>query len=250
MNKLITTISIIGALGASSSSFAEISNVSTDQTRQDIFPASVAEFASKLGVELKEAKKEEENSLSKERVKSQEEKDIIDLLKIDYENAKSKIKYDYIFGLFLDFSKGNISINELEDEVGKRAGISSDKEREVTKKDEDKVEKLVAVATREVWEKYEKVISTDKKRLDNKEISIGDLQRDYGDLAIKWFSGQYGIKGEFVDKESNMLIPYRAAELVEEINKMEISTDPIAAPIGGLAWQNEEQLKKTKQNNK
>lgn len=131
---------------------------------------------------------------SKESVKSQEDQGLVNLLKIEQENERSKIKYDYVFGLFLEFAEGNISIDELESEFKKKVIICKDKEQEAIKKDADKIEKLLAETTREVWEKFEKAITASKKRLQNKEVSYTGLQEEYKDKAIEWFGYRYGIQ--------------------------------------------------------
>lgn len=180
MNKFITKISVISLIGIS---IAGASN--------QCFAGSESVGLYPLSISNSHKSKE-----SKELIKLQEDQGFINLLKIDNENDRKKIKYDYIFGLFLEFGEGKISIDELDSEVKNRVSICKNSEKKEIKKDEDKVEKLLAETTRGVWEKYEKAISVGKKRLENKEISIGNLQKDYRELAITWFSSQYGIKSE------------------------------------------------------
>ena len=190
MNKLITKASIISLMGLSivgvgNKCFAGSEGVG-------LYPLSITNT--------------HKSQDSKESNKLEEEQSFINLLKIDNENERKKIKYDYIFGLFLDFSKGNVSMNELESEIKKRVSICRNKEKELLKKEADKIEKLLSETTRQVWEKYEKAVIQDKKRLQNKETSIGKLQKNYRELAITWFSNQYGIgtKTKNEDGEKNI----------------------------------------------
>lgn len=177
MKKLVTKISVMSLIGLAIVGYSNKCFAGSEGV--GLYPMSITNT--------------HKNQDNKESIKLQQDQGFINLLKIDYENEKSKIKYNYIFGLFLDFSEGNISIRELEAEVKKRASICRDKEKELIKKDSDKIEKLLAETTRQVWEKYEKAVTQDKKRLQNKEISIGKLQKDYKWLAVTWFSSQYGI---------------------------------------------------------
>ena len=131
---------------------------------------------------------------SKESLKTQGDRGLVNLLEIDHENEIKYVKYDYIFGLFLEFGEGNISIDELDSEFKRRMIIFKDKEQKAIKKDADKVEKFLAEDKREVWEKLENAISSGKKRLQNKEISYKELQEEYKDKAIEWFSYRYGVQ--------------------------------------------------------
>ena len=129
--------------------------------------------------------------------KSEKSLELVDLLMIKRENDRSilnEISYDYILGLLLEFGEGKISIDELDSEFKKRVAICKDKEQQAIKKDAGEVEKLLAATTKEVWEKYERLIIEDKKLLQSKEVNKSDLQAKYKRLAIKWSNRRYGFE--------------------------------------------------------
>ena len=182
MNKLITTASVISFLGLS---VVGASNISSAGSEGFFYPSNLN-------------KNKIESKKSKESIKSQDSRDFLNLLN---ENEKNRLKYDYIFGLFLNFGEGEISIDDLETEIKNRTKLCKAKEKEAYENDAGKLEKLLATTTREVWEKFEKVVKADKERLLKKKINIADVQKVHKEKAIKWFSGQYGMENKKEDKK-------------------------------------------------
>ena len=66
----------------------------------------------------------------------------------------------------------------------------------------DEENKLYARTIGEVWEKFEVAVNRDKKRLLTNEINIQNLRKKYKEVAIEWFSSQYGIENKKKRKDS------------------------------------------------
>ena len=180
MNKLITTLSIIGFLGASDISFAE-SIEPLDSSNSN------------------KAKIEQSNEFSKLRYNMS----FLNLLKTEKEYEKSRLKCHYILGLFLDFGDGKLSIDNLEKEIENKIKLCKKMEKkafEIFENDEEN--QLFATTIRETWEKFEVAVNRDKKRLLTNEINIQNLRKKYKEVAIKWFSSQYGIENKKKRKDS------------------------------------------------
>lgn len=177
MNKLITTLSIIGFLGGSNISFAE----------------SIEPLYSSHS---NKAKIEQSNKSSK----SEYSESFLNLLKTEREYEKSRLKYHYINGLFLDFGDGKLSIDNLEKEIENKIKLCKKIGQKAFENDEEN--KLYAITIREVWEKFEVAVNRDKKRLLINEINIQNIRKKYKEVAIKWFSSQYGIENKKKRKNS------------------------------------------------
>jgi hypothetical protein len=177
MNKLITTLSIIGFLGASDISFAE----------------SIEPLYSS---HPNKAKIEQSDKSSK----SGYSESFLNLLKTEREYEKSRLKYHYINGLFLDFGDGKLSIDNLEKEIENKIKLCKKMEKKAFENDEEN--KLYARTIGEVWEKFEVAVNRDKKRLLTNEINIQNLRKKYKEVAIEWFSSQYGIENKKKRKNS------------------------------------------------
>ena len=177
MNKLITTLSIIGFLGGSNISFAE----------------SIEPLYSSHS---NKAKIEQSNKSSK----SEYSESFLNLLKTEREYEKSRLKYHYINGLFLDFGDGKLSIDNLEKEIENKIKLCKKIGQKAFENDEEN--KLYARTIGEVWEKFEVAVNRDKKRLLINEINIQNIRKKYKEVAIKWFSSQYGIENKKKRKNS------------------------------------------------
>ena len=124
-------------------------------------------------------------------------------LKIEEEYEKSRLKYNYILGLFLDFGDGKLSIDNLEKEIENKIKLCKKIEKKVFETfKNDEGNKLYATIIREVWEKFEVVVNRGKKQLLTNEINIQNLRKEYKEAAIKWFSNQYGIENKKKRKDS------------------------------------------------
>jgi hypothetical protein len=66
----------------------------------------------------------------------------------------------------------------------------------------DEENQLFATTIRETWEKFEVAVNRDKKRLLTNEINIQNLRKKYKEVAIEWFSSQYGIENKKKRKNS------------------------------------------------
>ncbi len=180
MNKLITTLSIIGFLGGSNISFAE-----------SIEPL-YSSHSNKAKIEQ-----------SDKSSKSGYSESFLNLLKTEREYEKSRLKYHYINGLFLDFGDGKLSIDNLEKEIENKIKLCKKMEKKAFETFEnDEENKLYAITIREVWEKFEVAVNRDKKRLLTNEINIQNLRKKYKEVAIEWFSSQYGIENKKKRKNS------------------------------------------------
>ena len=177
MNKLITTLSIIGFLGGSNISFAE----------------SIEPLYSSHS---NKAKIEQSDNSSK----SGYSESFLNLLKTEREYEKSRLKYHYINGLFLDFGDGKLSIDNLEKEIENKIKLCKKMGQKAFENDEEN--KLYARTIGEVWEKFEVAVNRDKKRLLINEINIQNIRKKYKEVAIKWFSSQYGIENKKKRKNS------------------------------------------------
>ena len=177
MNKLITTLSIIGFLGGSNISFAE-----------SIEPL-YSSHSNKAKIEQ-----------SDKSSKSGYSESFLNLLKTEREYEKSRLKYHYINGLFLDFGDGKLSIDNLEKEIENKIKLCKKMGQKAFENDEEN--KLYARTIGEVWEKFEVAVNRDKKRLLTNEINIQNLRKKYKEVAIKWFSSQYRIENKKKRKNS------------------------------------------------
>jgi len=177
MNKLITTLSIIGFLGGSNISFAE-----------SIEPL-YSSHSNKAKIEQ-----------SDKSSKSGYSESFLNLLKTEREYEKSRLKYHYINGLFLDFGDGKLSIDNLEKEIENKIKLCKKMGQKAFENDEEN--KLYARTIGEVWEKFEVAVNRDKKRLLTNEINIQNLRKKYKEVAIEWFSSQYGIENKKKRKNS------------------------------------------------
>ena len=122
------------------------------------------------------------------------------LLKFQSEYEQSRLQFNYIFGLCLDFGNGNLSIESLEEEIKNKVKASKKKEAMAFKNAEvNEVNKIWARTISEVWEKFAKVVSEDNKRLLAKQITLENLREQYTEKATSWFISQYGVK----DKKEN-----------------------------------------------
>ena len=200
MNKLVTTLSIIGFLGVSNVSFAG---------SEGFFYPSIPN------------KNKIETSKSNESVnkssKSENKDSYATLLKFQSEYEQSRLQFDYIFGLCLDFGNGNLSIVSLEEEMQNKVKASKKKE-EIAFKNAEEIEgnKLWAKTIREVWEKFAEKVSEDNKHLLAKQITLENLREKYTEKAMSWFSSQYGVKNK---KENNNSDASSNTGSQESINK-------------------------------
>jgi hypothetical protein len=158
MNKLITTLSIIGFLGGSNISFAE-----------SIEPL-YSSHSNKAKIEQ-----------SDKSSKSGYSESFLNLLKTEREYEKSRLKYHYINGLFLDFGDGKLSIDNLEKEIENKIKLCKKMGQKAFENDEEN--KLYARTIGEVWEKFEVAVNRDKKRLLTNEINIQNLRKKYKELV-------------------------------------------------------------------
>ena len=90
--------------------------------------------------------------------------------------------YKYIFGLLLDFSEGKVSIENLEQEMINKVKACQKKEKELLGNIEESSEiKMYAEAMTGVWEIYARIVSTDKKNLQEQKTSLEKLRERYSE---------------------------------------------------------------------
>ena len=133
-------------------------------------------------------------------------KPLISKLETIYE--LNRLGYKYIFGLLLDFSEGKLSIENLEQEMINKIKACQKKEKELLGNIEEGSEiKMYAETITGMWELYAKIVSIDKKNLQEQKTSLEKLREQYAKLAAGWFSYQYGMKnkevGNNLDASSN-----------------------------------------------
>ncbi len=191
---IITTLSLIGVLATSNMSFAG---------------SGGGFFLSKRDFGIEKSNKSS---------KSEDTEGFLNLLKVQDEYKKNRLNFNYIFGSFLEFGEGKISIENLEEEIQNKINICKQKEEAALKSGkEDEVNKLLLTATREAWEKISKAVSADKKLLLNKKTSIKKLREKYKEKAMDWFVYQYGVKNKKEGNSSNC--PSLNTKSQESINK-------------------------------
>jgi len=222
MNKLVTTLSIITVLSTSNVSFASGGDVTrlshyAGQTPTELnftkpsygggdggININFGVFGTKDKTELREGDAQNKNSYST-------------LLKFQSDYEQSRLQFNYIFGLCLDFGDGKLSIENLEEEMQNKVKACKQKEKTAFENGEkDEVNKLLARTTREVWEKVAKAVSADKKRLLEKKTTIENLREQYTEKATSWFISQYGVKNK---KESSHSDSTSNKKSQEPINK-------------------------------
>lgn len=196
MSKLVTSLSIIGLLAISNISFAEEGDSRSPPYAGQIptelnftvpksIPRDMAMSVSFGGFGIKDKTEQKEGNVQNKDSYSA-------FLKIEEEYEKSRLKHAYIFGLFLDFGEGKLSIEDLEVEISNKIKLCRQKEREANVS-ANKEAKLLAATMIEIWEKFEKVVKTGKKRLLEKNTNMQDIRDLYKEKAIGWFSARYGI---------------------------------------------------------
>lgn len=220
MNKLVTSLSIIGLLATSNISFAEEGdsrsppyagqiptelNFTTQQLNDlarevnNLNIDSDAIGASLVGSawpnDAKEAGKKDKAVQGKDEYPDCG-KPLISILETIYE--LNGLKYNYIFGLLLDFSEGKLSIENLEQEMINKVKACQKKEKELLRTIEESSEiKMYSETITHMWKLYAGIVSTDKKNLQEQKTSLEKLREQYAKLAAGWFSYEYGMK----DKE-------------------------------------------------
>ena len=200
MNKLVTTLSIIGFLGVSNVSFAGSGAL--------FYPSA----PNKNKIESSKS-----NEAANKSSESQDKDSYATLLKFQSDYEQSRLQFNYIFGLYLDFGDGKLSIENLEEEMQNKVKACKQKEKTAFENGEkDEVNKLLARTTREVWEKVAKAVSADKKRLLEKKTTIENLREQYTEKATSWFISQYGVKNK---KESSHSDSTSNKKSQEPINK-------------------------------
>ena len=200
MNKLVTTLSIIGFLG--------VSNISFAGSEALFYPSA----PNKNKIESSKS-----NEAANKSSESQDKDSYATLLKFQSNYEQSRLQFNYIFGLFIDFGNGNISIESLEEEMKNKVKASKKKEAMTFKNAEvNEVNKIWARTISEVWEKVAKAVSADKKRLLEKKTTIENLREQYTEKATSWFISQYGVKNK---KESSHSDSTSNKKSQEPINK-------------------------------
>ena len=196
MKKLVTSLSIMGLLATSNISFAAegdaiklssyVGQIPTELnfTTPKSMPRDMAMSVSFGGFGIKDKTEQKEDNVQNKDSYSA-------FLKIEEEYEKSRLKHAYIFGLFLDFGEGKLSIEDLEVEISNKIKLCRQKEREANVS-ANKEAKLLAATMIEIWEKFEKVVKTGKKRLLEKNTNMQDIRDLYKEKAIGWFSSRYG----------------------------------------------------------
>ncbi len=145
---IITTLSLIGVLATSNMSFAG---------------SGGGFFLSKRDFSIEKSNKPS---------KSKDNEGFLNLLKVQDEYEKTRLNFNYIFGSFLEFGEGKISIENLEEEIQNKINLCKQEEALKSGK-EDEANRLLATATREAWEKISKAVSADGSVIDiayNKKI--------------------------------------------------------------------------------
>ena len=191
-NLKLVTLSIVAAFAVNNASYTaarELPNLFS-------LPVQDSSRISKAGSEL--SKKEGNNDSGNSTV--------CDLLKTDNELDESELDFNYIMGLYLEFGRGNITIEKARDVANGKVELLKLRVKESQEKQQEKNDKkgyqgvgkkeiLEAVLLKE-WAKIKQRISEDIDMLNKngkEEITIQKLQNEYKESAIKWFSGQYGV---------------------------------------------------------
>jgi hypothetical protein len=191
-NLKLVTLSIVAAFAVNNASYTaarELPNLFS-------LPVQDSSRISKSGLELS---KKEGNNDSGNSV-------FCDLLETDNELDESELDFNYIMGLYLEFGRGNITIEKARDVANRKVELLKLRVKESQEKQQEKNDKkgyqgvgkkeiLEAVLLKE-WSRIKQRISEDIDMLNKngkEEITIQKLQNEYKESAIKWFSGQYGV---------------------------------------------------------
>ena len=129
-----------------------------------------------------------------------------DMLKTNAELDKSELDFNYIMGLYLEFGRGNITIEKARDIAKTKVESLKSRVKEFQEKQQENKDKkghqevgnkeILEAVLLNMWDKIEQKISEDIDMLNKngkEEIVIQKLQNEYKESAIKWFSGQYGV---------------------------------------------------------
>ncbi|MFK7761592.1 MAG: hypothetical protein AB8B46_05785 [Candidatus Midichloriaceae bacterium] len=129
-----------------------------------------------------------------------------DMLKTNAELDKSELDFNYIMGLYLEFGRGNITIEKARDVAKTKVELLKSRVKEFQEKQQENNDKkgyqevgnkeILEAVMLNMWSKIEQKISEDIDMLNKngkEEIVIQKLQNEYKESAIKWFSGQYGV---------------------------------------------------------
>ena len=186
-NSKLLILSIVAAFA--------VNNVSYTAARELLFSSNIMTSKPSLTEKIKSNKESKDEKGRDENPDS--EKLTISKLETIYE--LNGLGYKYIFGLLLDFSEGKVSIENLEQEMINKVKACQKKEKELLGNIEESSEiKMYAEAMTGVWEIYARIVSTDKKNLQEQKTSLEKLRERYsGKVAANLVMKEYGKK----DKE-------------------------------------------------
>ena len=184
-NSKLLILSIVAAFA--------VNNASYTAARELLFSSNIMTSKPSLTEKIKSNKESKDEKGRYENPYS--EKLTISKLETIYE--LNGLQYNSIFGLLLDFSEGKVSIENLEQEMINKVKACKKKERELLGNIEESSEiKIYAEEITGMWELYAKIVSIDKKNLQEQKTSLAKLRERYAQLAAGWFSNEYGMKGK------------------------------------------------------
>ena len=218
MNKLVTTLSIIGLLAASNISFAEgcdscvpplsgqfpnelnyttqqlndlareVNNLNIDS---DAIGASLV--GSAWPKDAKEAGKKDKAEQGKGNAENKDP--YLAFSELEREYAKSKLSLDYLYGLFLSYGERNIAITKFKNDLDYQLKICKQKEIEKNKyKNISNYEyKAYTRLLREVWEEAKEDLEDEMMEL---QVEDTDLRESYKIKAVEWFLQKYQPGGD------------------------------------------------------
>ena len=200
MNKLVTSLSIIGLFATSNISFAvegdaiKLSSYAgqipteLNFTAPKSIPRDMAMSVSFGGFGIKDKTEQKEG-------KVQNKDPYLAFSELEREYAKSKLSLDYLYGLFLSYGERNIAIRKFKNDLDYQLKICKQKEIEKNKyKNISNYEyKAYTQLLREVWEEAKEDLEDEMMEL---QVEDTDLRESYKIKAVEWFLQKYQPGGD------------------------------------------------------
>ena len=152
--------------------------------------ASAREMPNMMSFGAHEAKANEKiNNRELAQVKpSNREHSFSDLI---FKFEKHKLVYDNMYGLFLQFGEGKITLDELEKDMANKIKLASALKVSMYESGELYKDTII-----DVWKKADRGLKNHRKEFDEKKVSLNNLREQYKARGVWWFSTQYGLQDD------------------------------------------------------
>lgn len=213
-NSKLLILSIVAAFA--------VNNASYTAARELLFSSNIMTSKPSLTEKIKSNKESKDEKGRDENPDS--EKLTISKLETIYE--LNGLQYNSIFGLLLDFSEGKLSIENLEQEMINKVKACQKKEKELLGNIEESSEiKMYAETITGMWELYAKIVSTDKKNLQEQKTSLEKLRERYSEKVAANL-----VMKEYVKKDKEGVAKIKLEQGKESAQNKDTNSTSLIAP--------------------